>query len=705
MMVGQTAGSYKILEKLGEGGMGAVYKGIDIMLEREVAIKVLRPELAHQQDVVERFRSEAILLARLNHPNIATLYSFQRQGDDLLMVMEFVRGEPLEEHLKRLGRMSPERAVSLFSMALNGIEHAHQMGIVHRDIKPANVMLTHDGSVKVMDFGIARALGAARMTRTGRLIGTLEYMAPEQVRGEAGDTRSDIYALGILLYEMLTGKVPFESDSDYGLMRAQIEMPPPPPRVIAPKVPEGIEAAVLRALEKDPDARFQAVAAFREQVEAGLRVKEKPREEAETKAPPPTRIASLADAGPADGREVEPKETRVAGAQEVAASLAGEKVPKSTRIAGSGDASGAQGLKGTRLAVPEPGAESAPAPLMTSLTQQARGLLERLAWPHYAGVVALLLVAILLIVAWPDGTPPVNNEEVNPNTEEVIADGEDPSDNRVRRRDPPPLLQDPNPQPPDDSQQLVAIQDLLAQAQRYFDADQLTTPEGENALDYARRVLVMDPLNVEAKTLITAIAARYEQWGDARMLRGEYEQALTYFERSLAVDYNNPDVERKAAEARGALSDQPPVLGDESAVDPGQTTDPLPLTPERRTVSLPSGTRVRVRLEETLAAVNGSNTGDAVRLTVVENVVVDGMVLIGKGARAMGTITHVRRARTLLRGELRFSIRSVKAVDGTDISLRSEEFETKAARGRDAFVQKGGVYSANVARSASIRTR
>ena len=173
MTVGQVAGNYKVIEKIGEGGMGAVYKGIDVMLEREVAIKVLLPELAHQPDVVERFRSEAKLLARLNHPNIATLYSFQRTGEDLLMVMEFVLGETLDAYLAHAGRMQPEQAVPLFCKALDGIEHAHTMGIVHRDIKPANVMLTRDASAKVMDFGIARALGAARMTRTGRLIGTL----------------------------------------------------------------------------------------------------------------------------------------------------------------------------------------------------------------------------------------------------------------------------------------------------------------------------------------------------------------------------------------------------------------------------------------------------------------------------------------------------------------------------------------------------
>jgi serine/threonine protein kinase len=153
--------------------------------------------------------------------------------------------------------------VRLFCQALDGIEHAHRLGIVHRDIKPANLMMTEAGSIKVMDFGIARALGSARTTRTGMLVGTIEYMSPEQIKGLEVDARSDIYSLGILLYEMLIGRVPFESNSDYELMRAQIEEPPRPPRDLAPHIPLQIERAIMRALAKKPEARFQSAAEFR----------------------------------------------------------------------------------------------------------------------------------------------------------------------------------------------------------------------------------------------------------------------------------------------------------------------------------------------------------------------------------------------------------------------------------------------------------
>jgi serine/threonine protein kinase len=262
-MIGKVVGSYKITEKIGEGGMGSVFKGTDTMLEREVAIKMLRPDFTRDAEIAERFRAEAVTLAKLNHPNIATLHNFFRHDEDYFMVMEFVRGETLENLIKKHGALPPDRAIFLFGLALEGIGHAHTMGIIHRDIKPANMMFTEKGSLKVMDFGIARVLGSTRMTRQGTIIGTIDYMAPEQIKGEDSDSRTDIYSLGILLYEMVTGRVPFESDSEYGLMMAQINEAPPPPRTIVPDLPLSLEQAIMRALAKNPKARFQTVGEFR----------------------------------------------------------------------------------------------------------------------------------------------------------------------------------------------------------------------------------------------------------------------------------------------------------------------------------------------------------------------------------------------------------------------------------------------------------
>lgn len=262
-MSGQIIGKYKLVEKLGEGGMGEVYRGVNMMVEREVAIKFLRPELAGQPQVVERFRSEAITLAKLNHPNIATLYDFDRQGDSFIMVLEFVRGVSLDDVLQKRGAIPVDQAVPIFCQVLDGIQHAHDFGIIHRDIKPANMMLTEKGTLKVLDFGIARILGTARMTRQGNIIGTIEYMSPEQVRGMETDERSDIYSLGMLLYEMLTGRCPFEIQNEFELMKAQIEQFPMPPRQLNPAIPEVVEQAIWRSIQKDPAQRFQNASEFR----------------------------------------------------------------------------------------------------------------------------------------------------------------------------------------------------------------------------------------------------------------------------------------------------------------------------------------------------------------------------------------------------------------------------------------------------------
>jgi len=257
-MVGRVVGSYRIVEKIGEGGMGAVYRAVDEMLEREVAIKAIRPELAREPEIVERFRAEAKILARIHHPAIATIYSFLHDGGELFLAMEFVRGRTLSEVLAA-GALPWRRAVALLGTALDGIEQAHRAGIIHRDLKPDNLMLTPADTLKVMDFGIARMPGSSHLTRTGLLIGTLRYVAPEQIRGEEVDRRTDVYALGVVLYQMLAGRVPFDGPTDFLILKAQLEDPPAPPSSVAPDIPAWLDRIVLKALAKAPADRFQTV--------------------------------------------------------------------------------------------------------------------------------------------------------------------------------------------------------------------------------------------------------------------------------------------------------------------------------------------------------------------------------------------------------------------------------------------------------------
>jgi len=413
-MIGSVVGNYKIIDKIGEGGMGAVFKGVDLMLEREVAIKMLRPELARQPNVVERFRTEAVTLAKLNHPNVATLHSFFRKADDFFMVMEFVRGETLDDVIRAQGAMRCDQAIELFCMALEGIDHAHKMGIVHRDIKPANMMLTETGSIKVMDFGIARVLGTDRLTKAGHLIGTVEYMSPEQVRGEETDARSDIYSLGTLLYEMLTGRVPFNSTSEYELMRCQIEDAPTPPRALAPQIPVAVEQAIMCALAKKPEARYQSASEFREiliQKTSGSITKVDA-----LAASYVTRESELIVSTPSSGQLV--KETRLA-------SDPGVPVPLDAQ------------LNETPLAptIELPTGYQQTAPQNVAAQRQAGGLLgsrlRKLNWKHYAGAAALLVALISLPLVLIEGgsksttTPPAPAtapvQSVIPNTEQPIA--------------------------------------------------------------------------------------------------------------------------------------------------------------------------------------------------------------------------------------------------------------------------------------------
>jgi len=268
-------GKYEILQLLGEGGAGQVHSARDKLLHREVAIKSLRPELISDQSFVDRFMTEAKNLGRLNHPNINTLYDLIFEGDNLYMVMELVSGRTVERLLQdRHGPLPLREAQAIVSQVGDGLHYAHGLGIIHRDIKPANLMISDAGLVKIMDFGIARARGSQRQTRDGKIIGSLAYMAPEQVRGEEGDERSDLYSLAIVLYELLSGRAPFSAPTDFDLMQAQINQAPERIGASIKGLPGAVENAVMKALSKNPAKRFANVAAFCEAVGATTGQKE-----------------------------------------------------------------------------------------------------------------------------------------------------------------------------------------------------------------------------------------------------------------------------------------------------------------------------------------------------------------------------------------------------------------------------------------------
>jgi len=269
-------GRYELDGIVGRGGMAEVFRARDIRLDRVVGVKTLRDDLARDQTFQARFRREAQSAASLNHPSIVAVYD---TGEDMVgstpvpyIVMEFVDGRTLRDLLRDDRRLLPERALEITDGVLRALDYSHRNGIVHRDIKPGNVMLTRNGEVKVMDFGIARAVADSQMTmtQTAQVIGTAQYLSPEQARGERVDARSDLYSTGCLLYELLTGRPPFTGDSPVAIAYQHVKEEPVPPSQVDPEVPPWADAIVLKAMRKDPADRYQSAGEMRNDIQRAL---------------------------------------------------------------------------------------------------------------------------------------------------------------------------------------------------------------------------------------------------------------------------------------------------------------------------------------------------------------------------------------------------------------------------------------------------
>lgn len=289
------AGRYELENVLGRGGMGVVYRGRDRLLDRVVAVKVLPAQFASDTILVQRFEREARAVARLNHPNIVSIFDTGRDGTVRYIVMEFVSGESLAQRLSERGALPVSEAVGIAAQIADALAAAHAAGIVHRDIKPANVMIQPDGACKVLDFGIARAAAEAAMTQDASMLGSVLYMAPETALGQTADARSDIYSLGCVLYEMLTGELPFWGEVPAAVISQHVSAPPQPPRELAPSIPVALDALVIRMLAKDPAGRPRDASAAAAALRASLRTPPAPAAMEEV-ALAPTVVAPRAEA-------------------------------------------------------------------------------------------------------------------------------------------------------------------------------------------------------------------------------------------------------------------------------------------------------------------------------------------------------------------------------------------------------------------------
>src|SRR5574341_2025750 len=258
-MIGQTISHYKILEKLGQGGMGVVYKAQDTRLNRPVALKFLPPDLTRDQEAIDRFINEAQAASSLDHTNICTIYEINETEDgQMYIVMAYYAGETLQQKIAR-GKLQVAEAIDFAMQTARGLERAHEAGITHRDIKPSNLIITPRGEVKIIDFGIAILAGHSRWTKTGSTLGTMMYMSPEQLQGKVVDHCADIWALGVVLYEMLAGQAPFRGDYEAALVYAIAHESPQPLVRHRPETSEQLQRIVDKALDKNPDTRYQRV--------------------------------------------------------------------------------------------------------------------------------------------------------------------------------------------------------------------------------------------------------------------------------------------------------------------------------------------------------------------------------------------------------------------------------------------------------------
>ena len=251
------AGRYQIIEELGLGGMGRVYKVLDQETNERIALKLIKPEIATDKKAIERFRNELTTARKIVQKNVCRMYDLNKEKENCFITMEYISGQDLKGLIRQTGQLIVGKAISIAKQICDGLSEAHKLGVVHRDLKPSNIMIDKEGNARIMDFGIARSIKEKGITGTGMMIGTPEYMSPEQAEAKEVEFRSDIYSLGIILYEMVTGRLPFEGDTPLSIAMKHKGETPKDPKDLNPQIPEDLNQLILKCMEKDKENRYQ----------------------------------------------------------------------------------------------------------------------------------------------------------------------------------------------------------------------------------------------------------------------------------------------------------------------------------------------------------------------------------------------------------------------------------------------------------------
>jgi tRNA A-37 threonylcarbamoyl transferase component Bud32 len=401
-LIGKTIGRYRIVEHLGRGGMAEVYKAYQPSLDRYVAIKLMHTFLADEKEFLARFEREAKVVATLRHPNIVQVYDFDVENGVYYMVMEFIEGETLKARMQALETkgewVSLDDAVRIILATGSALKYAHDRGMVHRDVKPANVMITTDGQVILTDFGIAKIVSASNLTASGAMVGTPSYMAPEQGMGQPGDERSDIYSLGVMLYQLLLGRLPYDADTPLAVVLKHINEPLPMPKLIKPDLPTDLERVILKSLAKDPNDRYQKVGEMLTDLRkaVGLPIEDTQPGTAKSSA---IKLSGATIVGRVGSLTPPPRVTGTAAVAKAATGVAATQVASPQTMVSPGTA-------GTVVVTPLPAAVPAPVGAKRPL------------WIIPVAIVAILAIVVVAVIAASGNraadVPPANTATIAP---------------------------------------------------------------------------------------------------------------------------------------------------------------------------------------------------------------------------------------------------------------------------------------------------